>query len=57
MVPASLISVNNVNTFKSRLDKFSVANQLKELISDYESTLTGSRSFVDSIDNSIFLVS
>jgi len=44
-----VISTNNVNTFKNRLDKF-WANQ--ELIFDYKSSLTrtGNRSFVDSSD-------
>jgi len=44
-----VISANNVNTFKNRLDKF-WANQ--ELIFDYKSSLTGTgnRSFVDSSD-------
>jgi len=48
-LPDSVISANNVNTFKNRLDKF-WANQ--ELISDYKSSLTGTgnRSFVDSSD-------
>ena len=45
----SVISANNVNTFKNRLDKF-WANQ--EFIFDYNSSLTGTanRSFVDSSD-------
>ena len=48
-LPDSVISTNNVNTFKNRLDKF-WANQ--ELIFDYKSSLTrtGNRSFVDSSD-------
>jgi len=37
-LPDSVISANNVNTFKSRLDKF-WANQ--KLIFDYKSSLTG----------------
>jgi len=47
--PDSVISANNVNTFKNRLDKF-WAN--KELIFDDKSSLTGTgnRSFVDSSD-------
>jgi len=48
-LPDSVISGNNVNTFKNRLDKF-WANQ--ELIFDYKSSLTGTgnRSFIDSSD-------
>ena len=48
-LPDSVISANNVNTFKNRLDKF-WANQ--ELIFHYKSSLTGTgnRSFVDSSD-------
>jgi len=48
-LPVSVISANNVNTFKNRLDKC-WANQ--KLIFDYESSLTGTgnRSFVDSSD-------
>jgi len=48
-LPDSVISANNVNTFKNRLDKF-WAN--KELIFDYKSSLTGTgnRSFIDSSD-------
>jgi len=46
-----VISANNVNTFKNRLDKF-WANQ--ELIFDYKSSLTGTgnRSFVHFVDSS-----
>ena len=45
----SVISANNVNSFKNRLDK-SWANQ--ELIFDYKSSLTGTenRSLTDSSD-------
>jgi len=52
-LPASVISANNVNTFKNRLDRFS-ANQ--ELMFDYKSTLTGTgnRSFVGHININIF---
>jgi len=48
-LPDSVISANNANTFKNRLDKF-WANQ--ELIFDYKSSLTGTgnRSFVDIFD-------
>jgi len=48
-LPDSVISANNVNTFKNRLGKF-WANQ--ELIFDYKSSLTGTRnrSFVNSSD-------
>ena len=48
-LPNSVISANNVNTFKNRLDKF-WANQ--ELTFDYKSSLTGTenRSFIDSYD-------
>ena len=48
-MPDSVISANNVNTFKNRLDNF-WANQ--ELIFDYKSSLTGTgnRSFVDRSD-------
>jgi len=54
-LPASAISANNVNTLKSRLDRF-WANQ--DLIYDYKSTLTGTgnRSFGDNIDNTILKV-
>jgi len=48
-LPDSVISANNVNTFKNRLGKF-FANQ--ELIFDYKSSLTGTgnSSFIDSTD-------
>ena len=48
-LPDTVISANNVNTFKNRLDKF-WANQ--ELIFDYKSSLTGTgnTSFIDSYD-------
>ena len=51
-----MISANNVNTFKNRLDKF-WANQ--ELIFDYKSSLTGTgnRSFVDSSDRLLLIFS
>jgi len=50
---ASVISANNVNTFKNRLDMFST-NQ--ELIYNYKSTLTGigNRSSVNTFDDTIF---
>jgi len=49
MLNVFFVNVNNVNTFKNRLDKF-CANQ--ELIFDYKSSLTGTgnRSFVYSSD-------
>jgi len=37
-LPDSVLSANDINTFKNRLDKF-WANQ--ELIFDYKSSLTG----------------
>jgi len=48
-LPDSVISANNVNTFKNRLDKFWA---YQELIFDYKSSLTrtGNGSFVDSSD-------
>jgi len=47
--PDSLISANNINTFKNTLDRF-WANQ--ELIDDHKSSLTrtGNRNFVYSSD-------
>ena len=52
-LPALVISANNVNTFKNRLDMFCI-NQ--ELIYNYKSTLTGigNRSSVDNFDDTIF---
>jgi len=52
-LPASVISANNVNTFKNRLHRF-WAN--KDLIYYYKSILTGisHRSFVDNVDYTIF---
>jgi len=48
-LPHYVISANNVNTFKNKLDQF-WANQ--DLIFDYKSTLTGTGnlSFIDSSD-------
>jgi len=48
-LPDSVISANNVNTFKNRSDKFWAK---QELIFDYKSSLTGTgnRSFVYSSD-------
>jgi len=49
-LPDYVISANNVNTFRNRLDKFWAK---QELIFDYKSSLTGrgNRNFINSSDN------